>query len=74
MKQRFDDYVRRLKDSFIVRSNLKQSMKLRMLVEFYDEVRLVVIYFCFFEGVKVCKYGDFIGYVIEYYLEVLMRW
>lgn len=49
-------------------------MKLRMLVEFYDEVRLVVIYFCFFEGVKVCKYGDFIGYVIEYYLEVLMRW
>lgn len=49
-------------------------MKLRMLVEFYNEVRLVVIYFCFFEGVKVCKYGDFIGYVIEYYLEVLMRW
>lgn len=64
MKQRLDDSVRRLKDSPIAGSNLKQSTKLRMLAESHDEVR---------QGAKVRKYGDPTGHVTEYYSEVLMR-
>lgn len=73
IRQRLDDFVRRLQDSPIAGSNLKQSTELRILAESPDEVRSAVIYPCPPEGVKIRKYGDPTEHVTEYYSEVLMR-